>query len=134
MTAVVDSSALVAFLIDQGPDGTWARGALSDGPVLGPELLLVESSNIIRRLERIGEVAETAALAAHRDLVEHDIELHPFSPFADRIWQLRHNLTAYDAWYVALAESSNCPLVTLDLRLSRSNGPTCEFMTPANSS
>lgn len=130
MTAVVDSSALVAFLIDQGPDGRWARRALSDGPVLGPELIPVESSNILRRLERIGDVASSVALAAHRDLVEHDIELHPFSPFADRIWQLRNNLTAYDAWYVALAESSHCPLVTLDQRLSRSTGPTCEFITP----
>lgn len=132
MTAVVDASALVAFLIDEGTDGRWARRALSDGPMLGPELVLVESSNIIRRLERIGNIAASAASAAHQDLVEHEVELHPFAPFADRVWELRNNLTAYDAWYVALAEASDCPLVTLDMRLSRSTGPICEFLTPTS--
>ena len=132
MTAVVDSSALVAFLIDQGADGSWARRALSSGAMLGPELVLVESSNILRRLERTGGIAALTALEAHQDLVEHEVELHPFAPFADRVWELRNNLTAYDAWYVALAEAYGCPLVTLDLRLSRASGPTCEFVTPTS--
>jgi predicted nucleic acid-binding protein len=131
VTAVVDASALVAFLIDdEGADGSWARDVLSDGAMLGPELILVESSNIIRRLELIGHMTTSAASVAHRDLVEHEVEVHPFAPFADRIWELRNNLTAYDAWYVALAEALDCPLVTLDRRLSRATGPTCEIVTP----
>lgn len=57
-----------------------------------------------------------------------EIELHPFAPFAARVWELRHNLTAYDAWYVAVAESLGCPLVTLDGRLTRAPGPTCAVL------
>ena len=127
---MVDASALVAFLIDEGADGMWARTALSNGDLRGPELLLVESSNIIRRLERIGNVTDSVATVAHRDLVEHEIDLYQFAPFADRVWALRHNLTSYDAWYVALAESLDCPLVTLDRRMSHASGPTCEIITP----
>ena len=58
------------------------------------------------------------------------LELFPFAPFAERIWALRGNLTGYDAWYVALAEALDCPMVTLDRRLSRANGPTCDIITP----
>ena len=59
-----------------------------------------------------------------------DIDLFPFEPFADRIWELRHNVTSYDAWYVALAEALKLPLATLDEPLSKSNGVTCKFLTP----
>ena len=48
----------------------------------------------------------------------------------ERVWALRDNLTGYDAWYVALAEALDCPIVTLDRRLSRANGPTCDIITP----
>ena len=51
-------------------------------------------------------------------------------PHAERVWALRHNLTAYDAWYVAVAEALDCPLATLDRRLSRASGPACEVLTP----
>ena len=128
---MVDASALVAFLTDdEGADGRWARDILADGDMSGPELVLVESSNIIRRLEHTGGVTDSVAASAHRDLVEHEIELYSFAPYAERVWELRHNLTSYDAWYVALAESLDCPLITLDRRLSRSTGPTCEVITP----
>ncbi len=58
------------------------------------------------------------------------MELFPFAPFADRIWALRENLTSYDAWYVALAEALECPLATLDRRLSRAAGLRCEVLAP----
>lgn len=64
-------------------------------------------------------------------LLRLDIELFPFEPIAARIWQLRHNLTCYDAWYVAVAETLGLPLATLDGRLSRAPGPTCRFLLPA---
>ena len=54
----------------------------------------------------------------------------PFVPFASRVWQLRSNLTVYDAWYVALAEALDWPLITLDRRLSRAVGPRCEVIVP----
>ena len=61
-----------------------------------------------------------------------DIELFPFEPFASRIWELRHNVTSYDAWYVAIAEALNLPLATLDEPLSKSTEVTCKFLTPAS--
>lgn len=59
-----------------------------------------------------------------------DMELLGFNPFAGRIWELRHNITSYDAWYVAAAEALDLPLATLDERLSKASGPNCQFLTP----
>ena len=59
-----------------------------------------------------------------------DIELFSFEPFANRIWDLRHNVTSYDAWYLAVAEALKLPLATLDERLSKSTGAVCEFLMP----
>lgn len=131
MTAAVDASVLVAALVDSGSEGSWAESVIADGTVVGPELILVEATNILRRLERLGDISRLEATSALRDLVRLDIQLYPFSPFAERVWSLRHNLTAYDAWYVALAEALDCPLATLDRKLSRASGSTCEFIIPA---
>ncbi|MXY46494.1 MAG: type II toxin-antitoxin system VapC family toxin [Chloroflexi bacterium] len=95
-----------------------------------PELALAEASNILRRMELTGQLSHAEAAAAYDDLFDIDIVLYPFTPFADRIWDLRHNLTIYDSWYVALAEALDCPLVTLDRRLSRAPGPTCAILSP----
>jgi predicted nucleic acid-binding protein len=57
------------------------------------------------------------------------VDLFPYDPFADRVWELRQNVTAYDAWHVALAESLSAPLATLDGRLRRAVGPRCSFLT-----
>ena len=130
MTEVVDSSAIVAVLIDSGRVGTWAEDVVSDAPLAGPELVLVETSNILRRLERAGEISRLEATSAYRDLLRLELTLFPFSPFAERIWELRSNLTSYDAWYVALAEALGCPLVTLDAKLGRATGPRCEIIVP----
>ena len=130
MTVVVDASALVAVLIDSGREGEWAESMLSDSAPAGPELALVEASNILRRLERAGEISRLEATSGHRDLLRLDVALFPFAPFAERVWALRHNLTSYDAWYVALAEALGCPLLTLDERIGRAHGPRCRIVTP----
>ena len=130
MTAVVDASAIVALLIDSGRVGTWAETVVSDTPLAGPELVLAETSNILRRLELAGEISRLEATSAYRDLLRLDLTLAPFAPFAERIWELRGNLTAYDAWYVALAEALNCRLITLDEKLGRATGPRCEIVVP----
>ena len=127
---VVDASALVAVLVDSGREGKWVESAVAEGSLAGPELVLAEASNILRRLERAGEISRLEANSAHRDLLRLDLELFPFSPFADRVWALRSNLTSYDAWYVALAEALDCPLVTIDRKLSHASGPTCEIIVP----
>jgi predicted nucleic acid-binding protein len=72
--------------------------------------------------------ADTAALS-HADLLSLRVELFAYEPFATRVWQLRDNVTAYDGWYVALAESLGCTLATLDLRLAKAPGPRCHFAT-----
>ena len=62
--------------------------------------------------------------------IDLDLELFAFDAFAERIWELRRNVTAYDAWYVALAESLKVPLATLDESLANATGPKCRFLTP----
>ena len=133
MTTVVAASVLVAALVEPGGDGRWAESTLAEGNLAGPELAMVEASNILRRLERREQISRLKATSAHKDLLRLEIELFPFAPFAERVWALRGNLTSYDAWYVALAEALNCPLATLDRRLSRARGPVCEVVVPPRS-
>ena len=133
MTAVIDASVLVAALVDSGHEGEWAESILAEDPLASPELALAEASNILRRLERAEHISRMEATSAHGDLLQIDLELFPFSPFAARVWALRDNLTSYDAWYVALAEALDCPLITLDRKLSRASGPTCEVIAPPRS-
>ena len=130
MSVVVDSSVLVAALVDSGPRGTWAEDALANGPLHAPELARAEATNILRRLEMAKQITKAEANAAHEDLMQLELELFAFDLFAERIWELRHNVTSYDAWYVAVAEALKLPLATLDARLSRAKGPTCKFLTP----
>jgi len=130
LSTVVDSSVLVAALLDAGPHGAWAEKVLAAGSLHAPELARAEAMDIFRRLERAKLITTPEANAAQNDLMQLDIDLFPFEPFADRIWELRHNVTSYDAWYVALAEALKVPLATLDQPLSKSNGVTCEFRTP----
>lgn len=130
MTAVVDASVLTAALVDNGPEGQWSEAVIGVGSLIAPELALVETANVLRRLEAGGTLSALEATSAHRDLLRLDIELFPYAPFADRVWELRNNLTSYDAWYVALSEAFAYPLATLDRKLSRSSGVNCKFLTP----
>lgn len=132
MSVVVDSSVLIAVLIDSGPHGTWAEQVVSDRSLHAPELVRVEAMNVLRRLERKKLITTQEANSAADDLMRLEIVLFSFEPFADRIWELRHNLTSYDAWYVALAEGLKLPLATLDERLSRSNVGACDFLIPGS--
>ena len=133
MTVVIDASALVAALVDSGSEGHWADEVTASGPLLAPELILVETANTLRRLEASGAITRLEATSAFRDLLRLDLDLLPFAPFAERVWELRGNLTSYDAWYVAIAEAFECPLATLDRKLSRAAGPVCDFKVPVAS-
>jgi predicted nucleic acid-binding protein len=130
MNVVVDASVVVTALVDDGPTGAWAEEVIESGALYGPEMVRVESTNILRRLERVKEILTQEANAAYEDLMQLEIELFSFEPFTDRVWELRHNVTSYDAWYVAVAEALRLPLATLDERLAKSNGPRCKFLTP----
>lgn len=130
MSAVVDASLLVAAMTDGGHEGSWAEEVLAAGGLVAPHLALVEATNILRRLELAGRLGRLEAGAAAQDLVLVDLELVPFAPFSKRVWELRANVTSYDAWYVAVAEDLDLPLATLDRSLAAAPGPRCRFLLP----
>jgi predicted nucleic acid-binding protein len=130
LSIVVDSSVLVAAVVDGGPPGVWAEKLIATESLFAPELARVEATNILRRLERAKQITSADANGAYDDLMQLEVQLFPFDPFAERVWALRHTCTSYDAWYVALAEALGLPLATLDLRLTRAKGPSCEFLKP----
>ena len=132
MTLVLDASAIVAALVDSGRAGQWAESLVAEGSLTAPELAMAECTNILRRLERAGKISRLEANSAYRDLLRLDVQLFPFEPFAGRVWELRSNLSSYDAWYVAMAEAFECPLATLDRKIGRASGPVCELRTPAH--
>lgn len=127
---VCDASALVALLLDGGPDGRWVTQALTGADLAAPSLVAFESANIIRRHELAGVVSSDQAAQAHADLLDLAIEHWPYQVLATRAWELRGNLTSYDASYVALAELTSATLVTLDRRISRTPGLRCTIATP----
>jgi len=130
VTLVVDASLIVSALVDTGRTGTWAESLLAAEPLSAPHLMPVEAANILRRAAVRGEISADVASMAHADLLDLRVELFPYAPFAARVWELRDNLTTYDAWYIALAEFLSSPVATLDRRLSRAAGPRCGFETP----
>jgi predicted nucleic acid-binding protein len=132
VSVVVDSSVIIAGLIDTGPDGVWAEEVIDDQVLYAPELVRVEVMSVLRRLECAEQITTAEANGAQEDLTQLEIEQFPFEPFSDRIWDLRHTVTSYDAWYVAVAEELGYPLATLDRRLARTAGPKCRFLTPAS--
>ena len=127
---VCDASAIVALLLDGGPDGAWATRELTGVALTAPTLLAFEAANIIRRSELAGTISADQASQAHDDLVALAIEYWPYELLLPRAWELRHNLSSYDASYVSLAELTQAPLITLDLRVARAPGTRCSIRTP----
>ena len=128
MSVVVDASVCVAALVDGGPEGRWAERLVAEHTLSAPQLVLVESTNVLRRLLTNGKLSDLDASTAQRDLLSLPMDLYPFEPLARRVWALRHNLSSYDAFYVVLAEVLEMPLATLDRRLVNAPGPRCEFL------
>jgi len=130
VTLVVDASIAVAALTDSGPIGAWARALLQSKSLAAPHLMPAEAGNILRRLSLTRDITADGASMAYAELMTLRVELFSYGPLASRVWELRGNATAYDAWYVALAEALGARLATLDLRLSRASGPRCDFAVP----
>lgn len=125
-----DASALVALLLDDGPDGRWVTKALTGADLMAPSLVGFEAANIIRRHDLAGLVSRDQAAQAHADLLDLAIEHWPYEVLAGRAWELRENLSVYDAGYVALAELAEATLVTLDRGIEGAPGPRCSIATP----
>jgi predicted nucleic acid-binding protein len=119
---VVDTSAVVAALVGRPPDRRLADRLGTDGDLHAPHLLDVELLHALRRLVRSGALSEDRAADARADFAELTIVRYGHQPLADRAWELRNNLTAYDATFVVLAEVLAAPLVTCDARLARAPG------------
>jgi predicted nucleic acid-binding protein len=129
-TLVVDASTLVALLIDSGPDGRWAQTSLRGAALAAPAVGAFETASVLRRAEAAGRISAPSASDAHQALLGLPVEWWPYAPLAERAWELRSNVSVHDAGYVALAELTGQPLVTLDRRLSRAPGLRCEVLTP----
>ncbi len=128
LSFVLDGSALVALLGDSGPAGSWVSAVTTGAALAAPELALFEAANIFRRQTITGRLDASQATLAHADLVALPLQLWPYAPLARRAWELRHNLTTYDASYVALAEMLGAPVVTLDIALGSAPGPRCPIL------
>jgi predicted nucleic acid-binding protein len=115
---VVDASALALALLDDGPLGETARDVLTgDTDWVAPAHLITEAMSVIRGHVLGSKLSIERAEDAVEALAGLTIALSDCQSLLDRIWDLRHNLTSYDAAYVALAESLDAPLVTADVRL-----------------
>ncbi len=124
---VVDASVLAPALADDGPDGDIARARLRGETLAAPDLIDLETTSVMRRLARIGQLDQRRAELALTDLVELPLRRAPHRPLLPRCWELRHNLTVYDAAYVVVAEALEVRLVTADARLANASGPRCEI-------
>ncbi|MEW2384441.1 type II toxin-antitoxin system VapC family toxin [Micromonospora sp. NPDC047707] len=131
---VVDASALADALVDDGPIGDAARAALTGDPHwAAPAHLLVEVMSVIRGKVLGNKLGLARAQEAIETLPSLVIDEVSTSMLLDRVWQLRGNLSAYDAAYVAVAELMTCPLVTGDGRLAKASGVRCEIQLIAAS-
>jgi predicted nucleic acid-binding protein len=120
---VVDASAMLEFLL-QTSLGTRVEARLfRDGEEFhSPHLVDVEVTQGLRRLVRSGEVTAARAAEAIADLADLDLHRHAHLDLLTRAWQLRENVTAYDAMYVALAEGLNATVITCDAPLAKAPG------------
>ena len=123
---VVDASVLAPALADDGADGDAARARLRGQDLAAPELIDLETLSVIRRQLRTGRLDTRRAELARVDLTELPLHRAPHAPLLSRCWELRENLTVYDAAYVALAELLDVVLVTADARLANAPGLRCE--------
>jgi predicted nucleic acid-binding protein len=125
---VLDASAVLELLLRGASAGATAERVLrSAGSLHAPHLLDVEVAQVLRRYSRAGTLADGRAAEALVDLAALRIERHSHDWLLPRVWELRHNLTAYDAAYVTLAEALGCVLVTGDGRLARASGVRCRI-------
>lgn len=122
---VIDASVLAVALLDDGRDGDTVRDRLRGEQLAAPALIDLEVASVWRGLARGGHLDPRRVRLALDDLQELPLQRVEHTSLLWRCWELRDNLTIYDAAYVALAEALQAPLLTGDRRLSRSTGPRC---------
>lgn len=125
---VADASIVANALGDGGVDGSAARSALRrEAAIAAPDLVDVETVSVLRRRWLAGDLTARRFRLAIGDLGDLAIIRYPALPFMERAYELRSNVTPYDAAYIGLAETLGCPLLTADGRLASAPGPRCEI-------
>jgi len=126
--AVIDASVLVVFYAADDPRHALVAERLSIGDALfAPALMDAEIVSALRGMARRSQGLDRSVPSALAHLAGFPIRRMPLPPLLERMWDLRHNITAYDAAYVALAERLDAVLITCDRRLATASGPTCSF-------
>jgi predicted nucleic acid-binding protein len=121
----------VHFLVGTDPLGDWVETCIrADDDLHAPHVIDVEVLGALRRLVGKGEVPRIIAQHALSDLEALDLRRYPHLPLLPRMWQLRDNVPAADACFVALAEALGATLVTTDLRLAGAPGLRAAILTP----
>jgi predicted nucleic acid-binding protein len=124
---VVDTSAVLEALAGRDAGPGLAERLAQDGDLHGPHLIDTEVLHALRRMTMNGAISDERATDARSDFAELTLVRYPHQPLSDRIWALRHNLTAYDATFIALAETLDAPLITCDARLAAAPGHTAHI-------
>ena len=119
---VFDTSAALAALVARPPIEELTGRLANDGDIHVPHLIDVEVIHALRRLVGRGELTEDRAADVRSDFAALALVRYPHHPLVDRMWDLRHVISAYDAAFVALAEALDVPLITCDGHLSRARG------------
>ena len=121
---VVDASALIESLLRTPAANAVDERLFRGGQALhAPHLIDVEVAQVVRRYASSGEISADRGRTALADLQDVPMQRYPHGLLLERVWELRHNLTAYDAAYVALAEALGASLLTRDRRLGTAAGP-----------
>jgi predicted nucleic acid-binding protein len=119
---VVDTSAVLEALAARDPAPRLIERLAADGDLHAPHLIDTELLHALRGMGIRREISDERAADALSDFAELALVRYPHQPLNDRVWELRHNLTAYDATFVALAEVLAAPLITCDARLASAPG------------
>jgi predicted nucleic acid-binding protein len=124
--AVADASVLTVFYVSDDSRRSAVASRLAAGDALfAPAHVDVEVASALRGLARASRKVDRAAQRALGHLAGFPLRRMPIAPLLGRMWQLRGNVTAYDAAYIALAEQLDCALITCDAKLAAATGPRC---------
>ena len=121
---VVDASVLAPALGASG-SGVASRAIIAAEPIALPETAYLETAAVLRKAWLAGYLSETGLRSSFEHLAGLPATRYPIPPLLPRIFQLRANVSLYDASYVALAEMLQCDLVTADKRLAKATGIRC---------
>lgn len=125
---VTDAGVWVRTLVDEAPGDPIRRRLIDEGFVAAPALIDLEFANVLRGLLTRRSITPSAAESALAEFMQAPINRHSHEPLMPRVWELRHNLTAFDAAYVALAEALGADLLSIDRRIAGAPDIKCRVI------